>query len=143
MRYDATQRTTKPGPELAAHGGKTLGNGVALLALDGVRLKRDSLSSLVQLCQKITHRMDILMVSPPNEPLQTLGKFLQALEGAGIDYRLTSAEGDLEEETLRYVQRRRQISVVLFGSDPEHTEKMDETFGRLREMGYPVGVLMS
>lgn len=139
---DSTQSAiSKPGH--AATGDRLLGNGVALLALDGDRLQRDSLSSLVQLCRQITRRMDILMISPPKEPLHTLGKFLQALEGAGIDYRLTSAEGSLEEETLRYVQKRRQISVVLIGSDRERTEKMDETFGRLREMGYPVGVLMA
>lgn len=135
-------QTVLPRPEQAA-AGRSLGKGVALLALDGERLKRETLSSVVQLCRQITHRMDILMISPSKEPLQALGKFLQALESAGIDYRLTSTEGDLEEETLRYVQRRRQISVVLIGSDRERTDKMDETFGRLREMGYPVGVLMS
>lgn len=136
-------QTALPRPEQAVAAGRPLGKGVALLALDGERLKRETLSSVVQLCRQITHRMDILMISPPKEPLQALGKFLQALESAGIDYRLTSTEGDLEEETLRYVQRRRQISVVLIGSDRERTDKMDETFGRLREMGYPVGVLMS
>lgn len=135
-------QTALPRPEQAV-AGRSLGKGVALLALDGERLKRETLSSVVQLCRQITHRMDILMISPSKEPLQALGKFLQALESAGIDYRLTSTEGDLEEETLRYVQRRRQISVVLIGSDRERTDKMDETFGRLREMGYPVGVLMS
>lgn len=123
--------------------GRSVGPGVALLALDGGRLKRENLPYVVQLCRQITRRMDILMTSSPKEPLHTLGKFLQELEGAGIDYRLTNADGDLADEMVRYVQKRRQISVVLVGSDKDRTEKMDEAFVRLREMGYPVGVLMA
>ena len=136
-------RAASPARGMASVGGKSASTGVALLALDGGRLKRESLSSVVELCRQITRRMDILMTSPPKEPLHAIGKFLQELELAGIDYRLTNAEGDLAEEMLRYVQKRRQISVVLVGSDNDRTEKMDETFWRLREMGYPVGVLMA
>lgn len=120
---------------------KSVGPGVALLALDGGRLKRETLPYVVQLCSQITRRMDILLASSPQEPLHILGKFLQKLEDAGIDYRLTSVEGSLAEEMVRYVQKRRQISVVLVGSDKEGSEQMDAAFGRLREMGYPVGVL--
>lgn len=128
---------------VATPNGGIAGNGVALLVIDCNRIKHENLSSAVQLCRQIAYRMDILMVSAPNEPMHLLSKFLKKLESVGVDYRLTRAEGGLEDETLRYVRTRRRFSVVLFGASQEHASSLDSTFGKLREMGYPVGVLMT
>jgi nucleotide-binding universal stress UspA family protein len=117
--------------------------GVALLVLDGKRLEKALLPSAVQICRQLSQRLDILMTSPPQEPLHLLGRFLQLLERAGIDYRLTQAEGDLAEEAMRYVQRHRQISMVLIGADRKPSAELDMASQRLRDLGYPVGMLVA
>lgn len=117
--------------------------GVALLVLDGKRLEKAVLPSAVQICRQLSRRLDILMTSPPKEPLHLLGKFLQLLESAGIDYRLTRAEGDLVEEAMRYVQRHRQISMVLIGANRKPNAELDLVSQQLRDLGYPVGMLVA
>lgn len=117
--------------------------GVALLVLDGKRLEKAVLPSAVHICRQFSQRLDILMTSPPKEPLQLLGKFLQLLESAGIDYRLTHVEGGVVEETLRYVQRHRQISMVLIGANRRPSAELDLASQQLRGLGYPVGMLVA
>ncbi|NWG87312.1 MAG: universal stress protein [Hydrogenophilaceae bacterium] len=137
--------TPSRAPEAAARRvpGQKTKPGVALLVLDGKRLEKAVLPSAVQICRQGGHRLDILMASPPKEPLHLLGKFLQLLESAGIDYRLSSVEGGLVEETLRYVQKHRQITMVLIGSNQKPSRELDAASQQLREMGYPVGVLVA
>jgi nucleotide-binding universal stress UspA family protein len=116
---------------------------VALLLLDCKRLEKTVLPSAVQICRQLSQRLDILVTSPPKEPLHLLGKFLQLLESAGIDYRLTRAEGDLAEEVMRYVQRHRQISMVLIGANRNPSAELDLASRQLRDLGYPVGMLVA
>lgn len=117
--------------------------GVALLLLDGKRLEKAVLPSAVPICRQAGHRLDILMAAPPKEPLHLLGQFLQLLEGSGIDYRLSSAEGDLLQEAVRYVQKHRQIRMVLIGANRKPSRELDAVAQQMRELGYPVGMLVA
>ncbi len=87
--------------------------GQALLVLDGPRITPESLSLALAGCLRNTHRLDILLVNPPIAPTTLLRALLLRLEHAGIDYRLTSVEGDLQEQLVLYLKRFLAITTVL------------------------------
>ncbi len=88
------------------------GNGI-LLALDGHCLERQAIPRALQFYRQAGKRLDILLVNPPKPATLMLGKLLQQLEREGIDYRLTSSEGSMADELLRYLHRFQYISFIL------------------------------
>jgi hypothetical protein len=109
-----------------------------LLALDGRHLDRAFLPLAVQVCRPVGKRLDILLVNPPKPATLMLWPFLQELEREGIDYRLTSCEGELAEELTRYVHRFRHISCILLDRlDARHTG-LHPALHALRQEGYEV-----
>jgi hypothetical protein len=84
-----------------------------LLALDGESITPDVLNSALKHCVQSTYQLDILLVNPPTAPTRLLCGLLLRLEHSGIDYRLTSTEGDLCQEVLRYLKRFLGITLVL------------------------------
>lgn len=109
-----------------------------LLALDGRCMDRPALSLALQRCKRSGNRLDILLVNPPKAATLLLGKFLQELEKTGIDYRLTSTEGDLADELPLYVHRFRYISFVLLDCLDKWEERLHPTLDALRQEGYKV-----
>ncbi|PIV89085.1 MAG: hypothetical protein COW48_02425 [Hydrogenophilales bacterium CG17_big_fil_post_rev_8_21_14_2_50_63_12] len=89
----------------------------ALLALDGHTLGRELLATVFRRCVHLCPRLDILLINPPREPTTLLAVLLLRLEHSGVDYRLSSAHGDMGEEILRYLGRYRGIASVAL-TDP-------------------------
>lgn len=118
------------------------GRGV-LLALDGRCLERLALPLAVEMCRGFSHRLDILLTHPPRAAISLLGGFLMALEGQGIDYRLTSSDKDLHEELPHYLRRFQNVSVILLDCrenwDEEHLDTLDD----LRAEGYRIISLLN
>lgn len=85
----------------------------ALLALDGQRLTQDRQLAALKHCVQSSSRLDILLVNPPKAPTFLLAGLLLRLEHSGIDYRLTSAEGDFGDEIVRYLHRFQGIGLVI------------------------------
>jgi hypothetical protein len=109
-----------------------------LLALDGRHLDRAFLPLAVQVCRPVGKRLDILLVNPLKPATLMLWPFLQELEREGIDYRLTSCEGELAEELTHYVHRFRHISCILLDRlDARHTG-LHPALHALRQEGYEV-----
>jgi len=113
-----------------------------LLALDGRCLNRQALPLALQLCKRSGKRMDILLVNPPKPATLMLGKFLQDLEKEGIDYRLSSGEGDLADELSVYVHRFQHISFILLDYLEKWETRLNSTLNALRQEGYKVLTLL-
>jgi hypothetical protein len=113
-----------------------------LLALDGRCLDRLALPRALQLCKRSGRRLDILLVNPPKPATWMLGQFLQKLEIDGIDYRLTSGEGNLADELPLYVHRFQYISFVLLDCLDKWEAMLHPTLDALRREGYKVLTLL-
>lgn len=109
-----------------------------LLALDGRCLERLALPRAVELCRGGSRRLDILLVHPPRAAITLLGSFLMALEGQGIDYRLTSSDKDLHEELVHYLRRFQNVSVILLDCQENWDEDHLDTLDALRAEGYRI-----
>ena len=107
-----------------------------LLALDGEGLSRLVLAKAVSHCVRLTDRLDILLVNSPREPTSVLWRLLLTLEHSGIDYRLTSTEGDLGEQVLSYLNRFQGITLVLVDSVAPLEQTIGGAITRLRAQGY-------
>ncbi|MBI5330285.1 MAG: hypothetical protein HZB71_06695 [Betaproteobacteria bacterium] len=93
-----------------------------LLALDGCALSRELLEAALRHCVHLSSRLDILLVNPPRAPASLLAVLLLKLEHSGVDYRLTSTQGDLAGEVARYLRRYRGVTtVVAEGVEPLRT----------------------
>lgn len=116
-------------------------NGI-LLALDGYRLERPALPLALDFCKRASRRLDILLLNPPKPSTLMLGKFLQNLETEGIDYRLSTGEGELADQLPLYLRRFKHISWVLL----DHLEKLDLklhlTLDSLRQSEYRILALL-
>jgi hypothetical protein len=88
----------------------------ALLAVDGRQLTPEFQFAALKRCVQFSNRLDILLLNPPKPPTLLLGSLLLRLEHSGIDYRMTSGEGDLGAEVLRYLQRFQRIELVIVDS---------------------------
>lgn len=88
----------------------------ALLAVDGRQLTPAFQFAALKRCLQFCNRLDILLLNPPKPPTLLLGGLLLRLEHSGIDYRMTSGEGDLAAEVLRYLQRFQSIDLVIVDS---------------------------
>jgi hypothetical protein len=109
-----------------------------LLALDGRCLERLALPAAMQICSSSAGRLDILVAHPPKPALSLLAGFLMDLERRGLDYRLTSTEGELDEELVPYVRRLRHVSVILLDCLQHWDGEHDPTLDALRAEGYRV-----
>jgi hypothetical protein len=116
-------------------------NGI-LLALDGHCLERQAIPRALQFCRQTGRRLDILLVNPPKPATLMLGKLLQQLEKEGIDYRLTSGEGNLAQEIPLYLHRFKNISFVLLDCLDKWEDILHPTLDVLRLEGYKVLTLL-
>jgi len=112
-------------------------NGI-LLALDGHCLERQAIPYTLQYCRRNGKRLDILLVNPPKPATLMLGKLLKQLEQEGIDYRLTSGEGNLADELLLYLHRFKYISCVLLDCLDKWEAMLHPTLAALHLEGYRV-----
>jgi hypothetical protein len=109
----------------------------ALLVLDGECLSPESLGLALAGCVRVAHRLDILLVNPPEAPTSMLRHLLIRLEHAGVDYRLTSVEGDLGEQVALYLKRFLGITTVLVESVAPMELRMGPTVvADMHQMGY-------
>ncbi len=113
-----------------------------LLALDGRCMDRQVLQHALELCRSCGSRLDILLLNPPKPATSLLGQLLQKLEAAGIDYRLSSGEGDMADELPRYVHRFGYISFVVMDCLDKWEVKISPTLQALRHEGYTVMALI-
>lgn len=116
-------------------------NGI-LLALDGFRMKRPALPLALELCKRASNRLDILLLNPPKPSTLMLGAFLKNLEMAGIDYRLSSGEGELADQLPLYLQRFKYISCVLLDHMEQLDAKLNSTLEALRQRDYKILALL-
>lgn len=107
-----------------------------LLALDGRCLTPSLLARALAHCVPLTDRLDILLVNSPKAPTSLLAGLLLRLEHSGIDYRLTSSEGDLGEQVLHYLNRFLGISLVLVDRLNPLELSIGVAMARLRAHGY-------
>ncbi len=84
-----------------------------LLVLDGQNLTAELQMAALKRSVQWANRLDILLVNSPKSATFLLGGLLLRLEHSGIDYRLTSTEGDPGNEAARYLQRFRGIELVI------------------------------
>jgi hypothetical protein len=87
-----------------------------LLALDGSQLAPEILLAAEASCIRMADRVDILLVNSPAMPISILHTLLIGLEQAGIDYRLSSAVGEMGEQITRHLRRFLGIKQVLVTS---------------------------
>ncbi len=109
-----------------------------LLALDGLCLERPALPHALQLCRSNGNRLDILLLNAPKPATLMLGKLLQQLEKEGIDYRLSSSEGELADELPLYLHRFKYISYVLLNCLDKWDTRLHATLNALSLDGYKV-----
>jgi len=89
-----------------------------LLAVDGRHLSAEFQLDALKCCVQFCNRLDILLLNSPKSPTFLLAGLLLRLEHSGIDYRLTSSEGDLGAEVIRYLQRFQSIGLVIVDGPP-------------------------
>lgn len=89
-----------------------------LLAVDGRHLTPEFQPGALKRCVQFCNRLDILLLNSPKSPTFLLGGLLLRLEHSGIDYRLTSGEGELGAEVMRYLQRFHSIDLVMVDDMP-------------------------
>jgi hypothetical protein len=109
-----------------------------LLALDANRLSAEALLTSVPGIHRLTDRVDILVVNPDRPPTALLGGLLARLERWGVDYRLTSAEGVLEEEVAQYLRRFPGISTVVVDRRRLETEGSAGMVADLERQGHRI-----
>ncbi len=116
MSYAATMRTSYPVAQSKVQSAPAKCR--ALLALDGHRLTPEVQMAALKRCVQLTSRLDILLVNPPKAPTFLLGGLLLRLEHSGVDYRLTSCEGELGNEIAHYLRRFQGIGLVIVDGLP-------------------------
>jgi hypothetical protein len=107
-----------------------------LLALDGGQLSQPLLSAALARCVPLTDRLDILLVNSPKAPTSLLSGLLLRLEHSGIDYRLTSSDGELGEQVLQYLKRFMGITLVLVDNLHLLESTIGSAMSRMRAQGY-------
>lgn len=134
MSFTAATRVPFPASQHKAQRNHTkLG---VLLALDGTRLTPELLAAALKQCVQSTDRLDILLVNPPKAPTCLLGSLLLRLEHSGIDYRLTSGDGDLGKEIVHYLKRFQGIALVIVDSLPSLEQALGSILSDLCRSGY-------
>ena len=105
-------------------------------------MDRLALPLALQICRRHGSRLDILLLNSPKPATFVLGQFLQQLEAAGIDYRLSSGEGNLANELPLYLRRFRYISSVVLDCLDKWETSHKPMLGALRQEGYQVLTLL-
>jgi len=113
-----------------------------LLALDGPRLQHLALPLALEICQSTSRRLDILLLNPPKPSTLMLSKFLLNLETAGVDYRLSSGEGDLADQLPLYLRRFNYIKCVLLDQLDKLDVKLNLALAALRQKEYRILALL-
>ena len=113
----------------------------SLLALDGNNLTPEVLSAAVIHCRRLADRVDILLVNSPKAPTSLLHRLLVGLEQAGIDYRLTSVNGELGEQITHYLRRSTPIPLIMVAALPSLGRSWNVTVADLRYRGYRFSIL--
>lgn len=113
------------------------GNGI-LLALDGYRMERPALPLALEICKRNCKRLDILLLNSPKPSTLILGKFLQNLETADIDYRLSTGEGELADQLPLYLRRFKYISCVLLEYLEQLDVKLQMVLDAMRQKDYKI-----
>lgn len=130
--------SAQPAPSIDTPKDRTSGKSrQALLVLDAEHLTAESLGLALAGCIRIAHRLDILLVNSPEAPTTLLRGLLLRLEHAGVDYRLTSVEGELGAHVLLYLKRFLGITTVLVESLPSLEMRMGRAVvADMRQRGY-------
>lgn len=113
-----------------------------LLALDGGALTPKLLSAAETKCMHGSGRVDILLANAPRAPEALLHKLLIRLESLDMEYRLTSAEGDLGELVSHYLRRHKSITQIMVATMPTLGEGWQVKVANLRYQGYRFCTLM-
>jgi hypothetical protein len=107
-----------------------------LLALDGRRLTQELLAAALPCCHRLSDRLDILLVNPPQAPTFLLGRLLVQLERAGVDYRLTSMDDALGDAVRAYVRRFPGIDTIVVDRLGPWDIQRTPALAQLRRDGY-------
>lgn len=113
-----------------------------LLALDGVALTPRIISAAETKCLNGASRVDILLINSPKAPEAVLHKLLISLEGMGVDYRLTTADGELADLVSQYLRRHKGITQVMIPTLPALGNEWEVKVADLRYQGYRFCTLM-
>ena len=107
-----------------------------LLALDGGRLEPGVLEAARARCVQWVDRLVILGVDTARARTVPLHALLIAREQGGVDYRLTSATGNLGDQVLHYLKRYLGITTVIVASLPSVEADWRAQAADLRTQGY-------
>ena len=113
-----------------------------LLALDGGALTPKVLSTAEAKCLNGYGRMDILLVNSPRAPEAMLHKLLISLERREVDYRLTSADGELGDLVSQYLRRHKSITQIMVATLPTLGKGWEVKVADLRYQGYRFSTLI-
>lgn len=113
-----------------------------LLALDGGALTPRVITAAEAKCLNGASRVDILLVNSPRAPEAVLHKLLISLEDMGVDYRLTTADGELADLVSQYLRRHKGITQVMIPTLPALGKEWEVKVADLRYQGYRFCTLM-
>jgi len=113
-----------------------------LLVLDGGALTPKVLSAAEAQCLNGSGRVDILLANSPRAPEAVLHKLLISLERREVDYRLTSADGELGDLVTQYLRRHKGITQIMVATLPTLGEGWEVKVADLRYQGYRFSTLM-
>ena len=113
-----------------------------LLALEAGALTPKVLNAAEAKCLSGAGRIDILLANSPRAPEAVLHKLLISLEGRDVDYRLTTADGELGDLVAQYLQRHKGITQVMVATLPALGKGWEVKVANLRYQGYRFCTLM-
>jgi hypothetical protein len=115
---------------------KARSKGQCLLVLDGANLMPKVLSAAETRCLQVSGRVDILLANSSKAPEAVLHRLLISLERSGIDYRLTSASGEMGNLITQYLRRHAGVRQIMVATLPSLGEHWDLKVADLRYQGY-------
>jgi len=113
-----------------------------LLALEAGALTPKVLNAAEAKCLSGAGRIDILLANSPRAPEAVLHKLLISLEGRDVDYRLTTADGELGDLVAQYLRRHKGITQVMVATLPALGKGWEVKVANLRYQGYRFCTLM-
>ncbi|MCP5276949.1 MAG: hypothetical protein H6935_01140 [Thiobacillus sp.] len=113
-----------------------------LLALDAGSLSPRVISAAEAKCLNGADRIDILLVNSLKTPEAVLHKLLISLEGVDVDYRLTTADGELGDLVAQYLRRHKGITQIMVTTLPTMGKDWEVKVADLRYQGYRFCALM-
>ena len=113
-----------------------------LLALDARTLTPKAISAAQAKCLNDSDRIDILLANSPRAPEAVLHKLLISLEGRHVDYRLSTADGELGDLVAQYVRRHKGITQIMVTTLPALGNGWEMKVADLRYQSYRFCTLM-